>query len=37
MHEHILIFDKNSGKGIDVDILDDRIVIDELTSEDIAF
>jgi hypothetical protein len=33
--ENILIFNKETGKGIDVDILDNgRLVIDYITSKD---
>ena len=33
--EHVLIFNKVTGKGIDVDILDDgRIIVDRVTSRD---
>lgn len=33
--EHILIFDTNIGKGVDIDILDDgRVIYDPITSRD---
>ena len=33
--ENILIFDRHTGRGVDIDILDDgRIVIDKVTSRD---
>jgi predicted RNA-binding protein len=33
--EHVLIFNKVTGKGLDIDILDDgRIIVDKVTTRD---
>ena len=33
--EHVLIFNKVTGKGLDIDILDNgRIIVDRVTSRD---
>jgi hypothetical protein len=34
MDEHILIYDKKSEKGMDIDIVDGRVIYDLITSED---
>lgn len=34
MHEHILIYDTHAGKGMDIDILDNKIIIDKITADD---
>lgn len=36
--ENILIFNKYTGKGLDIDVLDDgRIIVDKVTSRDFDF
>lgn len=34
MWEHIIIYDKNKGTGVDIDIIDNRIIIDKITEDD---
>jgi len=35
--EHILIFDKIAGRGVDIDILDDgRVIYDQVNSNDFS-
>ena len=32
---NFMIFDKEKGKGVDVDIVDNRVIVDNLTSKDV--
>jgi hypothetical protein len=35
---NVLVFDKQTGEGLDIDYLDDgRIIVDKLSSEDMGF
>lgn len=33
--DNILVYNKNIGCGLDVDMINGRIIIDEITSEDL--
>jgi hypothetical protein len=32
--EHIMIYDKNRGVGVDIDIIDNHVVVDKITYRD---
>lgn len=34
MWEHIMIYDRIMGKGVDIDIIDRKVIIDKITAVD---